>query len=716
MLKRAVPWLTVCGLAGILIVAFQRAPVTPVAGKEPIPFDPNLQVALQNPGPASPNAKSVTSKVISVTVYPNSALVTREVDVPEGAGTLELNVRPLPIATVSSSLYSEGSDGVRILMTRFRTRPVLEDTREEVRKLNDEIKALQQVREKIEADIKANHANAQLLAKLENVTTLTNVPTGEKAAINTEAIVTMVKYIMERRGENTKELVGLTQQVQANQEKADLARKKLNELTGAAAKIEHDAIIVVEKNNAAAGKIRLNYLIDSASWMPQYKLRAGKNAKDQVQLEYLAGIIQNSGEDWSNVKLVLSTAKPMLNAAPPELQSLNVTVVPKTNGPLKGPDATELEEQVRNLRTKAQKDFNAGKDSTGSGLVNTAAALDQSWELLNPEEAVKRGCSLATREGPSVTYHLNTRLTVPSRLDEQILEIAKIEMPPDYYYKAVPILSTHVYRLAEMTNRSEMVLLPGDATMYIGGDFVGQMNMPLVAIGEKFTVGFGVDPALQVQRSMTDRSRTTQGGNQALRYEFRILVNSYKSERIKMQVWDRLPHAETDAVNIAISKTTPELSKDALYLREQRPNNLLRWDVNVDPGQTGEKALAINYEFKLELDRQMTISSFQSPGVFAVSASNPHVALPQMSAADIAKIKTQMAKLSPEDRQAAERQVFCAIDQDSPLGSTGPILKVNLKGQPVFVCCKGCEAEARAHPEEAFLKFQQLMNRVAPKK
>ena len=716
MLKRVVPYLGICSLAAIFAIVIQHTPVEPVTGAEPVAAVPKLGGDQAAPAPANPKDKNVTSRVIGVTIYPNSALITREIDVPDGQGTLELTVRPLPPATVQSSLYSEGTDGIRVLMTRFRTRPVLEDTREEVRKLNEELKQLQATKDKIDADIKANQANALLLVKLENITSVTNVAATDKAVVSSEAIIATVKYIMERRGENTKELVGMQQLSLANQEKVDLARKKLNELIGTAAKIEHDAVLVVEKTNAAAGKIHLNYLVDSASWLPQYKLRAGKTAKDQVQLEYLAAIIQNTGEDWSQVKLVLSTAKPMLNAAPPELQSLQVTVVPKTGVIAKGPDSMELEEQVRSLRSKAQKDFNERKQSSGIGLVNTAAALDQSWELLNPEEAVKRGCSLSTREGPSVTYHLNTKLTVPSRLDEQVIEVAKIEMPPEYYYKAVPLLSTHVYRLAELTNRSEHVLLPGDATMYIGSDFVGQMNLPLVAVGEKFTVGFGVDPALQVQRSMVDKSRTIQGGNQSLRYEFRILVSSYKAERVKMQVWDRLPHPENDAVNVAISKTSPELSKDTLYLREQRINNLLRWDVQIDPGMTNEKALAINYELKMELDRQMTISSFQSAAVANPMPNPSFVALPPMSATDLARIKVQMAKLSPEDRVLAEKQVFCAIDQDSPLGSTGPVLKVNVKGQLVFLCCKGCEAEAKTHPDETLTKFQQLMNRMAVKK
>ena len=44
------------------------------------------------------------------------------------------------------------------------------------------------------------------------------------------------------------------------------------------------------------------------------------------------------------------------------------------------------------------------------------------------------------------------------------------------------------------------------------------------------------------------------------------------------------------------------------------------------------------------------------------------------------------------------------------------VLKVTVKGQPVFVCCKGCEAEAKAHPDETLLQFQQLMKRVSQRK
>jgi uncharacterized protein (TIGR02231 family) len=555
-----------------------------------------------------------------------------------------------------------------------------------------------------------------MLGKMENFLNVTTIQATEKGALNADAAINLAKHIREQRLETAKTIVQLKQELQDNREKSELIQHRLQNLAPGAVRYEYDAVVVVDKANDAGGTIRLNYLVDNASWNPQYKLRADKAGKEQVTLEYLAGIVQNTGEEWPNVRLVLSTAQPMLNSGPPELQALHVSVAPK-GAVAAQPSIAELEDQIKSLRTKAQKDFNDHKTASGAGLVNTAAAREQSWELFNPEAAVKRGCMLSAREGPTVTYRIATPLTVASRPDAQVMEVARIDLKPDFYYKTVPILSPHVYRMADIVNKSEHVLLPGEATMYSGSDFVGQMALPLVAVGEQFTVGFGVDPQLVAQRSMTDKMRSTSGGNQLLRYEYRILVNSYKPEKVKLQVWDRLPYADNDSVGVSLLKTAPELSKDAIYQREQRPNNLLRWDLEVAPNSSGTKAVPISFEFKLELDRQLTIGGFQTAGV----SGSGHTALvsaplPPISPADQGKIRAMMEKLSPEDRRLAEAQIFCAVDQDSPLGTMGAIHKVVIKGQPVFLCCKGCEAEAKAHPDETLLQFQQLMKRVTAKR
>jgi len=148
--------------------------------------------------------------------------------------------------------------------------------------------------------------------------------------------------------------------------------------------------------------------------------------------------------------------------------------------------------------------------------------------------------------------------------------------------------------------------------MYSESDCVGMMHQPLVAIGESFTAGFGTDPQLQVQRPLVEKSRTMQGGNQVLKFEYRILLSSFKQEAVKVQLWDRLPKGENESLNVAIIKIQPELSTDPVYLRQERVNNLLRWDINLQPETNGTKATAISYEFKVELDKQMSIGSFQS--------------------------------------------------------------------------------------------------------
>jgi uncharacterized protein (TIGR02231 family) len=277
----------------------------------------------------------------------------------------------------------------------------------------------------------------------------------------------------------------------------------------------------------------------------------------------------------------------------------------------------DLSKASKLLRDQAQGFRNEKKDKEAQELSNYAAVLDQASELVMTTNKDRQGKVVRARnEGPSVTYHLANRLSVPSRNDDQVIEVARLEMQPDYFYKAVPVLTSHVYRQATLVNKSKHVLLPGEATMYNGIDFVGRMELPLVAVGEQFTVGFGAEPQLQVQRQMMDRTKTMQAGNQILKFSYRILISSYKGEKVRVQVWDRLPHAEKESMGVTVLKMTPELCKDPVYVREERSNNLLRWDMEVDPESKGEKAQKIEYEFHLELDKQATLGSFltKDPG------------------------------------------------------------------------------------------------------
>ncbi len=76
-----------------------------------------------------------------------------------------------------------------------------------------------------------------------------------------------------------------------------------------------------------------------------------------------------------------------------------------------------------------------------------------------------------------------------------------------------------------------------------------------------------------------------------------------------------------------------------------------------------------------------------------------------------------MAKLSPEDRQEAEAQKFCAVMNTNLLGSMGAPLKLDVKGQPVFVCCAGCKSKAMKNADETLATVARLKaGNVASKK
>jgi hypothetical protein len=250
----------------------------------------------------------------------------------------------------------------------------------------------------------------------------------------------------------------------------------------------------------------------------------------------------------------------------------------------------------------------------GGARLNQAAADDQAGEL-RIADGSGLDASSTDKDSPSVTFSIAGRLDIPSRRDPQLLEVARVDLAADYYAKAVPVLTPRVYRLAKLTNTSEFVLLPGEATVYVGGDFVGRMRLPLVAAGEPFIAGFGVDPQLQVSRRLVHKARSVQGGNQIFDYAFRIGLRNYRPAPVKVQLWDRLPKPQGEAVAVSLVKTSSELSTDAAYQRTAKMDNLLRWDVELPQGTIGDKTLYLNYELRLEYARDLPQPRFLSGGL-----------------------------------------------------------------------------------------------------
>ncbi len=317
-----------------LAAALACAQVGPTV--EPVAANPTQDVSRQAENVPAP--RPAASKVTDVTVYQGQALVTREVSVPEGDGTVELVVTPLPAQTVDSSLYTEGTDGLRVLSTRFRTRAIKEDTRQEVRSKQELLKKLQADAQRLQKEIAVQQEDLGYLQKLGGFTSAALTGLTEKGRLDSEAIVSLSKFVMDNRGTKTKIETDLRQQLPANTEATEFATRQLAELTAGTSRVERDAVIVVHRARPQAGTVRLGYLVSSATWRPQYRLRGGVGDAT-VRLEYLAAVVQQTGESWPGVRVTLSTARPSLDAAPPELLPLKMAIAGDTDsGPIDAHD------------------------------------------------------------------------------------------------------------------------------------------------------------------------------------------------------------------------------------------------------------------------------------------------------------------------------------------------------------------------------------------
>jgi hypothetical protein len=95
----------------------------------------------------------------------------------------------------------------------------------------------------------------------------------------------------------------------------------------------------------------------------------------------------------------------------------------------------------------------------------------------------------------------------------------------------------------------------------------------------------------------------------------------------------------------------------------------------------------------------------------AVQGTKPTAA--DVAAAAEAEIKAKLAKLGPEDQRLAEQQRYCAVMPEVRLGQMGTPYKVEINGETVFVCCKGCVRSAQEDPETTLAQLKEIKDRAA---
>ncbi len=110
-------------------------------------------------------------------------------------------------------------------------------------------------------------------------------------------------------------------------------------------------------------------------------------------------------------------------------------------------------------------------------------------------------------------------------------------------------------------------------------------------------------------------------------------------------------------------------------------------------------------------------------GCSSGAGDNPPAARPEQTAskpaepqAEEAKYRAALAKQDREDRNLAEAQKYCAVETENRLGSMGKPFKLEIDGQPVFLCCQGCKKRALAAPDKTLATVKELRAKSATSK
>lgn len=576
--------------------------------------------------PKAPGPKAVAGKVVSVTLYRGQALVTRAVPVEAPAGAIELLVGDLPQQVVAESLFAEGSEGLDVRAVRFRTRAVRQEPREEVRKLDEQIEA---VEAKISRNKKMQELVAQRLKYLDKLEAFT-APTAKveltKGVLNVETLTKLTQFSFQEREKAAEEGLKLDAEARDLAKQLSLLQRQRSKLTAGGSRTVGEALVFLDKKAAGNGEIRLSYLVEGCGWSPAYNLRTNED-RTKVDVEYNAIVRQMSGEDWDGVQLTLSTASPALSAEGPGLAPFRLAL---SKGVPQGKQRQTLDIKLfmgrqqalasaaHREQRKAQQ-LRVSRDANWK--MNVAANELQNIELVVERDAFRAMLAEAPAdpEGPSVSYKLNGPVSLASRADQQMLRILETKLDTSFYYVATPILTSYVYREAKVQNTGTEVLLAGPVSVYLDGRFVGRGEVPTVAQGQSFVMGFGADPQLRARRERADRDERVQGGNREISVTYRIVLENYGQAPATVRVFDRVPLSERDTdIRVTLDEMKDDkLSTDKLYLRIEKPKGILRWEVEVPAKAAGETARILTYGYKIEFDRNLTLTT---PGRTRASA------------------------------------------------------------------------------------------------
>ena len=344
--------------------------------------------------------------------------------------------------------------------------------------------------------------------------------------------------------------------------------------TGEVEQVDYRILVHVIADQATQATVSLNYYITNAGWTPSYDLRAMSNEQN-VKLTYKAQIHQESGIDWGNVKLVLSTANPNRSYNIPSLSPWYLGYNP-----------------YKQNNNKDSRVLSA--PAAGAGYSDNAKKADDFSDLEQEQkEIAAQNAYYYTSVSENVIeteYEIKLNYNIPSDGKEHFAAIMVKDLKTNYRYKAIPKLNNNVYLTAVLSDWEDAITMGGEASIYYDGSYVGNTSLLPGGTEDTIQLSLGIDKNIAIKRQKIKEkcSQKVLDNDILHQYTYEITMKNSRATKIDIEVEDQLPLAQDKSVVVD--------RKELSGAKYDEVTGILKWRSTIQAKDS--KKLTLMYQVK----------------------------------------------------------------------------------------------------------------------
>lgn len=517
-------------------------------------------------GAAAAETFSLSSRVTEATLYPGLAEISRAASVNLPVGQHRLLLQDVPLSADLETLQVEIA-GARRIATLLREdyvpprdaqAPAVAAAAARIRDVEARIAEVQDAAARAQAGVRAAEVSIGFLQQLGMNEGLAQ---GDAAALSAVAQMIAAEAAGASRAavDAAAEAREIGLQLEALEEELAMAEAAL-----AALRPEDEArlflAVDVTAEQPGEAEVTLRYFTSGQGgigWQPAYEMHLDSRAEaPAVTVKRAVVLRQDTGENWQDVALTLSTALPFGQGAPSTLY----------------PQLRRIEEP--------RAAVTLSKRMMGD-VAELAAAPEPIIEPVVVAEDAQWGADL---DGVAATYRFGQVVSVASGADLLRLEMDSLNTAAELTAVAVPQRDEVAYRVATFTNSfGEQLLAAEGVPHFVDGKLIAVADFAGLAPGVEMKAGFGPINGLRIRRDVLDQSEGEQGlisrsNEQAQRVE--IEVENLTDQDWMLHLLDRVPYSQQEDLEVSW-RAQPRPSVENV----EKQRGILAWDMELDAGE-----------------------------------------------------------------------------------------------------------------------------------